>query len=40
MDGAETGVLCPGMCEGGWPPAPQGAPTEHGSSRSGNMSLS
>lgn len=39
-DGAKTGVLCPGMHEGGWPPASLGAPTERGSSGTGTTSLS
>ena len=40
MDGAETGVLCPGMCEGGWPATPLGALTACGSSGAGSTSLS
>lgn len=40
MDGAEMGVLCPGMHEGIWPSAPLGAPTEHGSSGAGSTSSS
>ena len=40
MDAAETGVLCPGKREGGWPPALLGALTEHGSSGAGSTSSS
>lgn len=38
MGGAETGVLCPGVHEGSWPPAPLGALTEYESSGAGSTS--
>lgn len=40
MDDAETGLLCPGMHEGGWLPSLLGTLTKHRSSQAGSMSSS